>query len=289
MHSYRNIVEHLLYHKAILDTDVDVDYYLRMVKNMEDGIHIIATNPVDKAISIIFELVTKEKLDPWKIDLVKFVNLYLDRIRKEKDIDFIIAGKIIYMAWNILHRKSEDVLYDAERDEYPDDFFGFDIDIGNFQIYESDEKNEKFNVNMEIKEPVRREEKRPVSLFELIEAINEARVEYETRKRRRKIREKFKFNLEEKVHREDLEEEIKEVWERIAEVMGDEISLTLLYDGTRDDFIKVFISLLFLEKYGKVELYQKRAYGDINVKILIPQELRSIEFAAVPNIDIVNV
>ncbi len=278
------VVEHLRYYKALLDEDIDVDYYINMVEKLEEGIHLAAKNPVDKAIAIIFELVIDEKLDPWKIDLVKFTKMYLERIRKEDDIDFIVAGKIVHMAWNILMRKSEDILTHVEQEEYGVDMDFFDIDPSPFEFgyenYEVVEIEEK----LKIREPVRREERRPVSLMELLQAINEAKIEVERKKRQRKLREKFKFNLDEKVHKEDLEEEIREVWERLSEVQGDEIPLSLLYNGTREDFIKVFLSLLFLERFQKVELVQEKPYGEINIRILVPQELRMVEFLEPPEI-----
>ncbi len=276
------LTDHLMYYKALLDEDIDIDYYIHMARTLEEGIHISAKNPVDKAVAIAFELVLDEKLDPWKIDLMKFTKLYLERIRKEREIDFIIAGRIIYMAWNVLMKKSKDVLEEAEREMYYVDEDFFDIDVGAFEF----DEEEFVEPSIEIKEPVRREEERPVSLMELIQAINEARREVEIKKRQRKIREKFKFNLDEKVHREDLEEEIKEVWARLSEVHGDEISLSMVYDGTREDFIKVFLSLLFLEKFDKVELHQDVPYGEITIKILIPEELRNIEFINPPEISL---
>ncbi len=276
------VVEHLRYYKALLDEDIELDYYIEMAQKMENGVHIAAKNPIDKSIAIIFELVINEKLDPWKIDLVKFTQMYLERIRKEEDIDFIIAGKIIHMAWNILMRKSEDILTNIEQEEYGMDMEFFDIDISPFEYVAGEP--EEVAEEIKIKEPVRREEKRPVSLMELIQAIHEAKLEVERKKKQRKIREKFKFNLDEKVHKEDLEEEIREVWERLSEVQGDQISLSLLYDGSREDFIKVFLSLLFLERFQKVELFQEKAYGEIIIKILVPQELRMVEFIEPPEI-----
>jgi segregation and condensation protein A len=270
-----------MYYKSLLDEEIDIDYYIHMARNLEEGIHITAKNPVDKAVSIVFELVLDEKLDPWKIDLMKFTRMYLERIRKENDIDFIIAGKIIHMAWNILMRKSEDVLDNAERVEYYVDSDFFDIDISPFEM---EVQEEYIEPEIDIKEPVRREELRPVSLMELIQAINEAKMEVERKRRQRKIREKFKFNLDEKVHKEDMEEEIKEVWARLSEVQGEEIQLSLLYDGTREDFITVFLSLLFLEKFNKVELIQEAPYGEITIKILVPMELRNVEFLTPPEI-----
>ncbi len=277
----RELTNHLLYYKALLDEEIDIDYYIHMARNLEEGIHITARNPVDKAVSIVFELVLDEKLDPWKIDLMKFTRMYLERIRKEKDIDFIIAGKIIHMAWNILMKKSEDVLDNAERAEYYVESDFFDIDISPFEM---DMGEEYLEPEIEIREPVRREERRPVSLMELIQAINEARIEVERKRKQRKIREKFKFNLDEKVHKEDMEEEIKEVWARLSEIQGDEIQLELLYDGTRNDFITVFLALLFLEKFNKVELIQDKPYDDITIRILVPVELRNVEFLTPPEI-----
>ena len=276
------VIEHLTYHKALLDSDIDMDYYITLVRDMENGIHLIAKNPVDKAVAILFELVMGEKINPWKIDLVKFGKIYMERIKNEREIDFIIAGKIIYMAWNILMRKSEQVLDKAtiEEDEevIETDFESFDdLDLEPQDIY--------YNApEIKLKEPVRREETRPVSLFDLIEAIHEVRAEIEKKKIKKKIREKFKFNLEEKVHREDMEEEIREVWGRLCEVQGDEIALTLLYDGTREDFTTIFLSLLFLEKFGKVELQQYVPYEDIYIRIKVPQELRTVEFMPVPKV-----
>ena len=281
------ITNHLMYYKALLDEEIDMDYYIHMAREIEDGIHITAKNPVDRAVAIAFELVMDEKLDPWRIDLMRFTKLYMERIKEDKEIDFIIAGKIVYMAWSILMRKSEEVLDEAEREEETWDFM--DIDISPFEFEYEVEEIEYREPEIEIVEPVRREEHRPVSLVELIEALHEAKVEMERKKRAKRIREKFKFNLEEKVHKEDLEEEIKEVWARLSEVSGEEVMMSVIYDGTREDFIKVFLALMFLEKFEKVELRQDYPYGEINIRILVPEELRSVEFLTPPEITVESI
>ncbi len=288
------VMEHLMYHKALLDNDVDVDYYISLAQELEEGIHLSARDPVDRAIAIAFELVMEEKLNPWKINLRKFTKLYMDRIRSDREIDFIIAGKIIYMAWNILMRKSEQVLENASVvEKEQEEFFDVDMDTGFFDEiydvgYDSDGAYPENPEKIELKEPVRRDETRPVSLFDLVSAMSQVKREMEKKKKRRKVREKFRFNLEEKVHKEDLEEEIKEVWSRISEVHGDEVALSLLYDGTNEDFVTVFIALLFLEKFGKVELEQYMLYDEIYIKIKVPEELRHVEFTQTPEISIVQ-
>ncbi|NPA75086.1 MAG: hypothetical protein GXO25_03265 [Euryarchaeota archaeon] len=278
-------MEHLMYHKALLDSDVDLDYYLQLAEEVKEGVHLSARNPVDRAVALVFELVMQEKLNPWKIDMMSFVKMYLDRIRSEKEIDFIIAGKIIYMAWNVLMKKSEQVLEQVHEEEYEVDMFGMDLDAFDFDAY-SPPMEVVSPPDIQLHEPVRREETRPVSLFDLIEAIHEVKLDIEKKKKKRKIREKFKFNLAEKVHKEDLEEEIKQVWERLCEVHGEEVPLSLVYDGTRDDYVTVFISLLFLEKFGKVELQQYVPYEEIFIKIKVPEEMRRVEFMPAPEISI---
>jgi len=79
-----------------------------------------------------------------------------------------------------------------------------------------------------------------------------------------------------------------EVWERLADVSGDDVALSLIYDGTNEDFVKVFIALLFLEKFGKIKLQQYVAYEEIYIKINVPQELRHVEFMPTPEISLVQ-
>ncbi len=281
------VMEHLMYHKALLDSDIDIDYYIELARELKDGIHLIAKNPVDRAISMVFELVMQERINPWKIDLKRFVNMYIARLKEESDVDLIIAGKIVYMAWNILMRKSEQVIERMHVDEDAGsvDMFGLDFDSFDFDAY-SPPMPEQDVPSLSLTEPVRREEIRPVSLFELIEAIHEVKVSIEKKRKRKKLREKFKFNLEEKVHKEDLEEEIREVWERLKEVHGDEVPLSLVYNGTREDYITVFISLLFLEKFGKVELQQYVPYDEIYIRIKARENEDNSELLSTPSISI---
>ena len=52
----------------------------------------------------------EEEFDPWEIDLVKFTQTYMDRVREEGAVNFAIAGRLVYMAWSILYLQSEAVL-----------------------------------------------------------------------------------------------------------------------------------------------------------------------------------
>ena len=52
----------------------------------------------------------EEEFDPWEIDLVRFTEVYLERVRAEGGVDFAVAGRLLYMAWSILYLQSEALL-----------------------------------------------------------------------------------------------------------------------------------------------------------------------------------
>ena len=123
------IINHLLFHRALTDEIADIsriDNYIEMVKQSKEGSHISISDPFDKSIAIAFELVIKQHLDPWNIDLVKFSTLYLKRAKEEK-IDLVTAGKIIYMAWKVLKLQSDELVeYMEKTRNIEQESFGWD-------------------------------------------------------------------------------------------------------------------------------------------------------------------
>ena len=94
------LINHLLFHKSLIDENDDsskINYYVNLLKKADEGEHISIENQFDRSIALAFELVMKQHLNPWDIDLVKFSTIYLNRAKEEK-IDLITAGRIIYMA-----------------------------------------------------------------------------------------------------------------------------------------------------------------------------------------------
>jgi len=99
-----DVINHLIFHKSLIDEKDDasrINYYVNMLQKADEGEYISIDNPFDRSIAIAFELVMKQHLNPWDIDLVNFSTIYLKRAKEEK-IDLITAGRIIYMAWKVL-------------------------------------------------------------------------------------------------------------------------------------------------------------------------------------------
>ena len=111
------LINHLLFHKALIDENDGgerIEEYMELVRNIGKGMHIAIADEFEKSISLVFELVMEQHFDPWDIDLIKFSKLYLKRIRKEKSVDLITAGKIVLMAWSILKLQSDELLSKAD-------------------------------------------------------------------------------------------------------------------------------------------------------------------------------
>jgi len=276
------IINHLLFHRALTDeiTDISrIDNYIEMVKQSKEGSHISISDPFDKSIAIAFELVIKQHLDPWNIDLVKFSTLYLKRAKEEK-IDLVTAGKIIYMAWKVLKLQSDELVeYMEKARNIEQESFGWDdLPLFDDWSFDNDFGYTKMITKKEIPfiEPVRRKAERRVTLIELIEAFDQARKETERYqlldKLRREEREKLeKFARERmkgRLHEETLEEDIKKVWSKIKKLNGRAIPLRKLYKpGDREDFVTTLISILFLAYENKIRIYQRKfPYGEIYLK-----------------------
>ena len=122
------IINHLLFHKSLIDEKDNSDrinHYVSMLQKSEEGEHISIENPFDRSIAIAFELVMRQQLNPWDIDLVNFSTMYINRAKKEK-IDLITAGRIILMAWKVLKLQSDDLMISLQQEEQQD--MGMDWD-----------------------------------------------------------------------------------------------------------------------------------------------------------------
>jgi segregation and condensation protein A len=278
-----DVINHLLFHKSLIDEDDDakrINYYVDMLQKANEGDHISIENPFDRSISIAFELVMRQQLNPWDIDLVNFSTMYLKRAKEEK-IDLMTAGRMIYMAWKVLKLQSNDLVVSMEAvDEESEESFGWgDIPTGTW--IENDDGYSYTNLVMNmpeppLDEPIRRNAKRKVTLIELLDAFDQARVdseEYQLIERQRRaerlrLSEKARKRMVGTAHEDHVEDDVEFVWEKIKSFHGRTMSLFELCETSgREDVIKTFMSVLFLAYDNKIRVYQKQfPYGKIYIK-----------------------
>ncbi len=273
--SVHDVMSHLLFHKSLIDEDDTMDRlhrYMELVRGMREGAHIAMDDPFDKSIAITLELVLTEHLDPWDVSLLEFSKLYLKRIKRESDVDFITAGRLMLMAWSVLRLQTEEVLTALEHvaQDANGDVADWFEETPDWVTYEEPDyvftKEVLAADEAPIEERVRRRAPRPVTLLELVDAFEEARRETEHRAQveaaRKEARERMRVERDKRVsrmmHKESLEEDIVETWERIITHNGDPIPLDDLHDDGVEDFLTVFVAALFLALHGRIKLWQRR-------------------------------
>jgi segregation and condensation protein A len=283
------IMNHLLFHKSIIrepdERELDMDNYLRIMRELDMGIQVVLNDPVDRAIAIAFQLVIDEKFDPWNIDLGEFTKLYLEKLKKEEEVNFIIAGRLIVMAWSILKSQSVNILNKADKVvEEPNEPFFCDWEVE--PVYDqapgSGFSDFVLGNDSMITEAVHSTDVRPVTLMSLLEAFDEAREEIALRDRVRRLGKNgdtVPIVISDKLHGESLQEDISATWQRICRCQGDKIPISQVWNEKDTfDMVTVFISSLFLAKMEKIEIeQQKLPYGEIYVRNIEARDMAPME------------
>ncbi|MBN1109997.1 MAG: segregation/condensation protein A [Methanomassiliicoccales archaeon] len=277
--SLDNVLGHLMFHKALIDEGQGtekIDRYLTLLRSAEDEHQLISREPLDRSLQLVFELVLNNDLDPWDVDLMKFAKLYGQRMRAEA-VDFIVAGKLMHMAWSILHMQSREVLDLNQRREevlYAD----WDLEaMDQFVERPLPEMELLVPEEVELNEVVRHRCTRPVGLVDLLEAFDTAQQEVEAALHRQRVRErllKAQERFDGKSHNEDQERDVRMTWGRISRCGPGPIALEDLFESDKEDCIRVFVSLLFLALEGKISLWQDELpYGQVFLEIKLPWDI----------------
>ncbi len=231
----KEILDHLLFHKALGE---DIDYYIDLLKKVSDGYAEIKDD-YERSIALLFSLAMEEKINPWDIDIVAFSKEYLKKLKKE-GINIVYAGRIILLAWEVLRAQSESAVETFTLAPEP-------------EVYEPLELESSYIEPRAVKSF-----KRPVSVFDLVKALDSAkRIEKVERERKKRV----KVSLDGKIHAEQINS--NEVYRFIKDNNIDDGDLILAKFG----LIEGMISLLYLARDRKIELWQENfPFGKIWIK-----------------------
>ena len=248
--------QHLLFHKALADDEESLRRlggYMDILSRAESGERL--QDPVDESIRAVFSLVLENGMDPWEIDLSQFVRMYEAKVSSDS-FDMIVAGKLLLMAWRILRMQSEST---RERSEPPAEPVFEEVDDSFFYDDEP-----MYVPEVSFREAYQREPVRPVTMYELIDAFEDARKEIEIQE----LKAKEPKTFQNKAHEEDDEQDIEAVWKRIEKLGTGQISIRDLYTGSLDENLTVFVSVLHLVRDGRLAVWQDDLpYGEIYIEI----------------------
>jgi segregation and condensation protein A len=224
--------------------------------------------------TLLYELVKTEQMDPWDIDLSILTNRYITTIKKLKEFNFRVSGKVLLAAAILLRIKSNRLL-NEDLTEFDRLISGKEEEIDDLTFEERVEKMEDYEKpNLIPRTPQPR--KRKVSIYDLVGALQKA-LEV---KKRRVMNSIPPTNVAIPKKPRDITQVIREVYGRIKSFIfkndKDKVTFSQLTPSTsKEDRIYTFIPLLHLSNQRKVELHQEEHFGEID--IMLKQEEKEVD------------
>ena len=273
----QKVLNYLVFHRSLLGETEEspklLERYLTLVQSLKEGVHIVIPDPYQKATALLFELVMQEEFDPWEIDLTRFTEAYLERVKSDGGVNFAVAGRLLYMAWSILYLQSEEILRTRET---PPETASLEAetesgDEGYLALMETPEAVDVTSAVLgsadapPLVEMIRHPETRPVSLLELVHAFGEAELDARRSLRiqelRERLREEQRAPPEVIVHGDIPERDLEDAWDvALSHPIGTAFAFLDLWrpDEGRDRLVALFLAALFLAREGVVEIQQDR-------------------------------
>jgi segregation and condensation protein A len=271
------VLGYLVFHRSLLGEGEDsssalLERYLGLVEKLREGVHVVIPDPMQKATALLFELVLEQQFDPWEIDLARFTEAYLERVRADGAVNFAVAGRLLYMAWSILYLQSEELLREraSPAPASSEDPSLTAPDDGYLGLLETPEAVDVTTAVLDSADPpplfgmVRHTESRPVSLLELVRAFGEAEADARSSLRvqalRERLQEEQRAPPEVIVHGDIPERDLEDAWEEVARhPLGEPFPFLELWpkDAGRDRLVAVFLAVLFLARERALEIRQE--------------------------------
>ena len=227
--------------------------------------------------TILYDLVKTEQMNPWDIDISLLSRKYIETVRKLREMNFAISGKVILASAILLKMKSQKLVeediarFDAIINPPEEEFIPEGLDPESLEALEEN----KIVVIPKMPQPRRRK----VSINDLIFALQKAlRVD-----QRRLIRREHALDVPEVVppaKKANINDMIDNIYNKIVNVFKTEKKLTfekLVQSGRREDRIAAFVPLLHLDHQRKIDLFQEEHFGDIEIKINNENEIEKEE------------
>src|SRR3989339_825000 len=221
--------------------------------------------------SIIQELIKTEQMDPWDVNISLLTKKYIETIKKLKELDFRVSGKVLLAAAILLKIKSNKLV--GEDIEYLDRLISQEgeEDLVSFEDNLEPRPMEDIPKNLIPRTPQPR--KRKVSIYDLMGALERA-LEV---KRRRVLQSMPAQPIDIPVNVRDITSLIRQAYKAVNEYYGVRRKQKLMFSqlapsGSRDDRIFTFVPLLHLSSQQRIALAQETHFSDFSIALRKPGE-----------------
>lgn len=219
--------------------------------------------------TMIYDLVKDEKMDPWDVDISLLTKKYMQMLKKMKEIDFRVSGKVVLAAALLLRIKSNRLV--------GEDLMRFDDLINPSEEEEFFEETEhevsEFEEEPRLFPRTPQPRKRKLSVYDLVGALQKA-LEV---KKRRVLHSIPTAEIEIPEKKKDITLVIKDIYHQIKNLLGsgrEKLTFSMLVPSEKkEDKVFTFIPLLHLSNQNKVELEQEEHFGEIAIYLSSKREV----------------
>lgn len=213
---------------------------------------------------VIYHIIELKQLDPWNLDIKVLSTTFLSYLLKLKQLDFTVPAKYIIISAVLLRMKTTDlkILDILNHNEEAIEFSELD-DIG----FESNAGITENLLPTDFQIPAKRIVKRQVMVSELIAALKNV-LKMETKKNSKRsaaLRHDFKINQEDIMLK--IDELYKKINKLLKSVKTKEIKFSnLIKNQGRDEIIKTFTLLIYLDHNKKITCKQNNIFNEIFIR-----------------------
>ncbi len=204
---------------------------------------------------VLLDLILKEELDPWDLDLVKISDIFLKNIKEMGKIELYVPANMILASAILLRYKS--TILNFNEPEIAQETLEEHIPIEKPQIEE-------------ITPLLRAMPKRPITLNELVEEIDNI-IKYQEKREIIK-KEKLDSILNLKIESENLEKKMEIIYDAIISEINKEnrafFSKIITGKNEKRDVVFALLSVLHLTQENKIDIEQKEFFGEIEIYAL---------------------
>lgn len=262
------------------------------VSGIEQSVETGTPEPTgDEGVEILLQMARRGEINPWDVDLVQVANKYLEAIENREEKALRITGKTLLYLAILLRMKSDllagldpwtPVIEDADFGEFGEEGFDGGFDPDGILAPRTAPAIKTLDDVLERRTSVKQPRIRRVTLKDLIRELKK----FEALEKERLLREKVEKIDRRRQHgrdysaltteeitdlaHEEFHEELvaltKNILHSLLPDKSATVALDLLQEACQLDQISTFLSLLFLEAQGEVEIQQKEFYStDISI------------------------
>ncbi|MBI5227028.1 segregation/condensation protein A [Candidatus Micrarchaeota archaeon] len=219
----------------------------------------MVSKPVWK--EILLDLISKNSIDPWNIDLVDLSDAFIKKIREMEKMDFVVPANIILAAAILLKYKSNYLKFLSYQTELPE--FAPESDTGAFVA----EEMPVLTLSSRIPP------KRQITLPELLTEM-ERIIKYDTTERIKIPRGSIVDIVDLELSDHNIDQDLESVFEQIKKNVDSEgwaLFSRLVTGKEPTEVVYQLLCVLYLVQKGSIDLKQDTLFGEVFIRLLDPK------------------